>query len=445
MDIERHRWRSDLTGFLGPGKDDENRRTDAGTFPTLDFSQDEYRAMFLRLGRNYGAWGRQAQRDLVQYVAGINAYIDAARHDGTLPVEYRNRGLAPRPWSVEDEMAGSAYDLVVWTGFYVREEGNAQVLASLTAHIGAVDALAVYRDIRNHDDPDAPTTVSGGVATESYDRPEAIARLDLGSFRHRDAGGDGDAALSLALVWPQRGWPQTKSNALLIAANRSATGHPIGVQGPQDGLATPHPVDSEIVVTAPDYAARGVLEMGAYPYNGGRGRDFVMSLTAQSRDQIAMFAEKLCEPDGNRATRLSRYYFYKSRCRPFAIRVDHRGTAGAARDFTSIRSVHGPIIGYASVAGEPVALAQARAFAGREESAAAVIAAFFTPSAVHSARNFLTIARHWEKPGAIFYIDRSDIAFTEPGSIPRRNPGTSGDLPIWGTGEWDWRGFSPGT
>jgi hypothetical protein len=40
-----------------------------------------------------------------------------------------------------------------------------------------------------------------------------------------------------------------------------------------------------------------------------------------------------------------------------------------------------------------------------------------------------------------FYVDDRDIAWTLSGWYPKRARGTHPDLPAWGTGEWDWRGF----
>ena len=40
----------------------------------------------------------------------------------------------------------------------------------------------------------------------------------------------------------------------------------------------------------------------------------------------------------------------------------------------------------------------------------------------------------------------SNIAVLPVRLVPARTPrGTNPDLPIWGTGQWDWRGFNPRT
>ncbi len=42
-----------------------------------------------------------------------------------------------------------------------------------------------------------------------------------------------------------------------------------------------------------------------------------------------------------------------------------------------------------------------------------------------------------------YYIDRDHIAFALSGRVPLRAEGVDTDLPVWGTGEWDWVGFDP--
>ena len=44
-----------------------------------------------------------------------------------------------------------------------------------------------------------------------------------------------------------------------------------------------------------------------------------------------------------------------------------------------------------------------------------------------------------------FYVDNHNIAVIQSGWFPRHARGTNPDLPIWGTGQYDWRGFDPAT
>ena len=83
----------------------------------------------------------------------------------------------------------------------------------------------------------------------------------------------------------------------------------------------------------------------------GRTQDYAWSLTSADHDVRDVFAEQLCEPDGSPPTRASDHYLFKGECRPFE--TFDAGTLNG----TPIRypiSVHGPVIGTATVDGKPV-------------------------------------------------------------------------------------------
>jgi acyl-homoserine lactone acylase PvdQ len=44
-----------------------------------------------------------------------------------------------------------------------------------------------------------------------------------------------------------------------------------------------------------------------------------------------------------------------------------------------------------------------------------------------------------------FYVDHRHIAVLQSGWFPLHARGSNPDLPIWGTGQWDWRGYDPAT
>ena len=72
-------------------------------------------------------------------------------------------------------------------------------------------------------------------------------------------------------------------------------------------------------------------------------------------------------------------------------------------------------------------------------------AKLFSPSVVRSAADFIEILAGTAYNIGWWYIDRNDIAAIDAGLVPVRKYGASSDLPVWGTGDWDWRGFDPKT
>lgn len=446
MDSFRAQWRAESTVLLGRGENDANVEFDANTFRLIDYSEDEYQKMFDRLRVAYGSWGIQAANDIEEYVAGFNAYLDRIDNDNSLlPVEYANRGLKPKRWSVTDVMAMAAYSHVSWGSAGPGEEANAQLLRQLQKKFGD-DAQNVFHDLRSA--PSANYKFSlPPVTVDTYaTNPDSIALLDIDSFEEREILVIGANAAVRGSMSPRS--HNVRSNALLVAAVHSTTGRPIAVQGPQDGYGTPHLFDSEISIVAPDFKARGILELsGPYPYVAARGENYAWSITILPPDQADTFVEVLCEPAAAAPTLESMHYVYKSECIPFARREDTKKIRDGNDTYTliSLRSVHGPVIGRATVDAKPVAVAQARSMYMHEEMDFPAHAQLFSPSVVRSAADFIEILAGTAYNIGWWYIDQKDIAGVDAGLVPIRAKGASTDLPIWGSGEWDWRGFDAET
>jgi acyl-homoserine lactone acylase PvdQ len=445
MESFRAVWRAESATMLGRGENNSNVISDALTFRLIDYSEAEYQIMYNRLSTNYGRWGIQAANDIKAYIDGMNAYIDSIKRVPIrLPIEYTSRGLKPQPWKVTDAMAMAAYSHVAWGSAGPGEEMNAQLYRQLQDRFGA-NAQAIYNDLRNA--PDAATQyslpkVSGWVSDVN---PASIAMIDLDSFVPREIVNIDSHSTAAHTAKPLLN--NMRSNALLVAARHSVTGKPIGVQGPQDGYGTPHLFDSEIVIVAPDFKARGILELsGPYPYVASRGAGYAWSITILSPDQSDTFAEVLCEPDGSSPTINSMFYQYKGECLPINVRVDRKTLPdGNYYTLRSERSVHGPLIGRATVDGRPVALAQARTMYLHEEMDYPAHAKLFSPSVIHSASDFIETVAGTAYNIGWWYIDNENIAGVDAGLSPIRKAGASMDLPIWGTGDWDWIGFDAET
>jgi acyl-homoserine lactone acylase PvdQ len=443
MEWFRAHWRAASAVLLGPGEDNANIKADAETFRLIDYSEAEYEAMFNRLKTAYGHWGIQAAEDIEQYIDGMNAYLKLIEaNPSLLPVEFVNRDLKPRPWRVTDAMAMAAYSHISWGSAGPGEESNAQVLRQLQEKFGS-DAQTIFNDLRNAPDASSQHSLPPASGTISDVNVESVALPDLNSFVQREivSMADGPVATSR----PGTHSRNSRSNALLVAARHSVTGRPIAVQGPQDGYGTPHLFDTEIVIVAPDFRARGILELsGPYPYVAARGDGYAWSITILQPDQADTYVEVLCEPDGSEPGHDSMHYVYKGECLALQTRIDVRATAdGGTYSLTSMRSVHGPVIGRATVEGRPVALAQARTMYLHEEMDYPAHAQLFSPSVVRSAADFIEIVAGTAYNIGWWYIDTENIAGVDAGLIPVRRDGASTDLPIWGTGNWDWVGFDP--
>ena len=118
---------------------------------------------------------------------------------------------------------------------------------------------------------------------------------------------------------------------------------------------------------------------------------------------------------------------------------------GESVSVTFRRTVHGPVAGYARVAGSRrvVALARKRSTYGRET----VDQIFFqrlTFGRVKSAADFIAAGKTTPQTFNAFYASDSEIAFYTTGRVPLHRRGVNPDLPVDGRGRHEWRGFLAG-
>jgi acyl-homoserine lactone acylase PvdQ len=103
-------------------------------------------------------------------------------------------------------------------------------------------------------------------------------------------------------------------------------------------------------------------------------------------------------------------------------------------------TVHGPVVGYATVGGRRVAISQKRSTRGRETLS---LRAFndLNSNRVRSAKGFFRSINQLEHTFNAFYADDRDIAMFSTGRLPIRPKNVDPSLPPSGTGENEWRGF----
>jgi acyl-homoserine lactone acylase PvdQ len=459
MDVLRHLGRARLTELAGPGTNDANVEADAEQLKIADYSEEELQRMIDVGAASAGEAGERMKADLTAYVAGINQYIDEARADQSkMPAEYAALGHSgPDDWKPTDTVAIAS----LIGGIFGRGGGsealNGLVYQQARKRFGPRIGRSVFRDLRQKDDPEAPVTVRKRFPFDNPGRVNrrAVAVPDLGSFEERNpivSGSTGSPQGGLQGVIDQIGLPLQgrMSNALLVSGRESESGDPVAVMGPQVGYYSPE-ILMELDLHGPGIDARGATFPGISLYILlGRGQDFAWSATTATTDVVDEFAEKLCEPDGARPTKQSTHYVYRGRCIPFTTRDHVVRTPVSPADpeppreivMRIERSVHGPIQARATVRGEPVAIAEARSTYFHELESALAFEQLNT-NQVHDAASFqramgdLNFAFNW------FYVDDKDIAYLQSGWYPRRARGVNPNLPAWGTGAYDWRGFDP--
>jgi len=355
--------------------------------------------------RSSGAVGQRMAAIVTAYAAGINGY-------------YAKQGLPVQPYTANDVVAAAALIAARFGANGGREAQNAMFLSALRSKLGETEGDAVFADLRRSNDPEAPVSLPGSFPQEPTPEsaPGSVV-LDDGSFAD-----------------PPPFQPAFASNALLVGAKRSATGHPLFVAGPQVGYFFPE-FFAEVELEGAGFAVRGALFPGVPFVVIGRGPDFAWSATSSQADNIDLFVETLCGGD-------DRHYVLGGQCLP--MRRFDAGTLRAPgkpdQPIAFYETGHGPVVGYATVAGVRVAVSLQRSTRGRELLSAQAFYAIDTGQ-VRSAATFLKTMAKVEFSFNWFYADDRDIALFSSGRLPVRAPGTDPALPTVGSGGYDWKGF----
>jgi len=358
-----------------------------------------------------GKEGRAVLRDIDTYIQGINDYLHAT--SPATPDWTRNDVYAVN--ALKDQFLGEGGG---------DEARRSQFLGGLIKHLGAKKGWKVFNDLRQRVNKESPTSIDGRFPYgRTPKKRSGSVILDPGSFKRVNPVQGGEP-----LSAPE---PRTQaSNTLMITKGRSATGRPLMVGGPQIGYFAPG-LTYEINMNAPGLKWRGATSA---PFPGylliGRGQDFATTLTSASGDVIDQYAETLC---GGSDTK----YRFKGKCRDMG-NFDAGTLDGDPVSFKT--TVHGPVVGYATVKGRKVAISSKRSSYGQD-----VVDLLFnrrlSNGSVKNAKTFYEAASKTPQTFNSFYIDKKDVALYTSGKLPIRDKRVDPGLLTKGTGQYEWKGF----
>jgi acyl-homoserine lactone acylase PvdQ len=370
----------------------------------------------LTLIRSSGAKGRQLYTDVSNYVAGINTY-------------YKRLDQGLRPWTTTDVIAvGSLLGANLGVGGG-DETRRALFLDALERRFGPQDGMQMWQDLAQQQAV-TPVSIDG-----SFLYGKAVAGDTTGNVVLDDGSFERSGTV------PSSGFnfrsPIGASNALLLARGRSATGHPLFVAGPQVGYTFPELL-LELDLHGGGIDARGASFPGLSFYVLlGRGKDFAWSATSANSDIVDHYVETLCGDD--------LHYLFNGSCREMTT-FDAGLLKGTAtdpdRELVFRETVHGPVLGYATVGGRRVAISTKRSTRGRELLSALAFQDLNT-NRVHDVQSFYRAMNQLEFTFNWFYADDRDIAMFSSGRLPIRASDVATGLPTDGTGGHEWRGFEP--
>jgi acyl-homoserine lactone acylase PvdQ len=470
MDALRHAARAELSSFAGGAEG--NRAMDRTVWSVAPYTEADLQWQIENGPKMYGADGEQAVEDGNEFVAGINAYVNAALlNPNLLPAEYAGLGRQPTTWKLTDVIAEASLEGAIFGKGGGSEVRSALALQAFEKRFGRSRGRVAWKNFREHNDPEAPATVSKKFPYETGS-PFAVTGLaipDPGSVSFVKDGEELKAPAAAQRSASPRGAEVTNtpdpqpipadgslgskllrqsvgrhsSNWELVNAAHSTNGHPLAVMGPQVGYYTPQLLMEEDL-HGPGIDARGVAGPGLNTYvELGHGRDYAWSITSAEADNVDTFAEVLCEDEF--------HYLYKGQCLAME-KLEKTNvwtpnssdkTPPGSEKLTIYRTVHGIVYARGTVKGQKVAFASARATYFHEADSATGFSELNDPNFVTSPQKFQQAVSKINVGFNFAYVDANHIAYYLSGWFPKRAPKTSPDFPILGTGEYDWQGFNP--
>jgi acyl-homoserine lactone acylase PvdQ len=457
MDVYRHIGQGAGASFIGGS----GREFDHQVWALAPYKPGELDKQFEALPTLFGEDGRIVQDDIRAYVAGVNAYIDEAKLDpNKMPVEYAavNHPEGPAPWSVSDVMTNGIVIGAILGAGGGDELDNAVVYEALKKRFGTRRGRGVYRDFREEEDPEAPTTSktrTPWLVTPKRARRHSMAMPDAGSVERlpviasQEGGGSGGSGGGLAI--PLSGL-NGMSNALLVNGKHTESGHPIAVFGPQTGYFEPQALTEIDIHGGPDLQARGMAIPGTPYVDIGRGPDYAWSATSSGQDLIDTFAVPICDPAGGQPSPSEpKGYVYDGKCEAVEL-LEHQNcwepnlvdsTPSGCETLRAYRTKVGLGVATATIRGKPVMYTSQRSTYKHEFDAAAAVVAWNAPTRNNNAGEFQKNAMLMGYAFNWFYIDDKDIAYIDPGFEPVRAKGLNPNFPVWAKPAFEWKGWNP--
>jgi penicillin amidase len=390
----------------------------AAVFGPAYVEQDGAARLFLYRGdmnAEWQAYGKEAQRTSMRFVAGINAYVDVvARRPALLPFEFRQLGYTPAKWRPEDVVRIRSHGL---SRNLLHEVARARV----ACHAG-LDTDAVRAPLS----PAWTTQIPAGLdpclpedALAVFQRATAAVRFDGRTLLSEQTRPDAEALEG--------------SNNWVLAPSRTATGRPILANDPHRAYGAPS-LRYIVHLSAPGLDVIGAGEPSLPGVSIGHNGQIAFGLTIMSIDQEDLYVYETNPANPNQ-------YRYGGGWENFRVvreKVAVRGRPDRTIELAFTR--HGPVVHR-----DP---AQRRALAVRTAWTAPGTAPYVGSIDYMRARNFdqfrQALARFRAPSENQLYADvDGNIGWVAAGLAPVR-PNWDGLLPVPGDGRHEWKGFLDG-
>lgn len=460
MDVLRHYGSGTLASFLGPSCEFE--QMDHDELLLAPYTPQRAQQQVDNLPVQYGPQGELAKSSIESYVQGVNAYIAATRTDPQLlPADYAAAGGMPQQWGTPDVVAVAGLIGGIFGKGGGTEVANAGLQQYLQKTLGAGPGRDAFTQLKDQNDPAAPTTVvdksfpyeiPGTVDPATTALPDdASAALHGGpAATTSNCGNTSSNPSATNILSALKAMPSHMSNALVVNADHTVEGHPTAVFGPQVSYFAPQ-ILSLADLHSPHYSAMGASFPGTGLIELGRGADYAWSATSAGSDLIDQRMDKVCDPNNGAPAPEGKYYLFNGKCMAMVHEVYQEtalpgaGGQGAPAVITHdiYRTVHGVVQGWTTSGGAPAAVVNQRSTYEHDIDSVVGFLAWGQPALTHDAKSWMQGAAKIAYTFNWLYVDDHDTGYFASGLDPVRPSNVDPNLPSSGTGNAEWQGFLP--
>jgi len=395
------------------------------------------------LEQQYQALSERAKMMVDNYVKGVNAYIADAQKNNTLPTGYKDNGFAPAPWTRLDTVAVTIRLFQQFGKGGAGEIRNMALLGYLQSQKNLKDRvydvledLAWQNDktatctVADKDDPHALGHVNFPIPTRAITEKH-IASLPKISLLELLPAVRLAERVESSKVAEKVGVPfKWGSYAVAISAERSATGYPILLSGPQMGFRTPS-IIHEISLTGGDYSVVGMDVPGVPGVAIGYDGFLAWGLTSGVADTDDIFYNSYTDSGYKYGADTKSF---ESVSFPLPIKGQETKSSVVQR-----RTIWGPVI----LDSKSTKIVFSRHSASRMKEMQSFESIALMDKAWANDEAHKALERATVNFNCIFAMTDGHIGYRYTGLIPIRNPNFDPRFPTPGDPANKWQGFVP--
>lgn len=373
------------------------------------------------------------------FAAGVNEYISRAKAANSLPSGYAENGFTPSPWTIQDSVAICVQMARLFGGGGAGELRNYALYLYLLGQpckdrvLDVIDDLAWLQDPKSiptvdpADDPLAKSHLEMPIPTRAQTQAQIAALPKASALELLPAIRLASNDETKAIAMKSNTIHKVGSYAIVVGKNRSATGYPLLLSGPQMGHSSPSVVH-QIRLDCPTYRAEGLSVPGIPGVLVGATPKAAWALTSGVADNTDIF---YFPSDGKTFEFEGKKEDFETESFKIAVK------GGDTQTVVQKRTQWGPVI--LESAGGKCVYVQRSTLALHELDGFDAIMHLVRDFDVHAIDQFATVA---PPSFNLFYATKSgEIGYQYCGWVPNRKAGIDPRFPVMASKQSDWNGI----